>query len=278
MAVFSTTEATNFLTTIWSKDIIAARDAETVMRPRVTSMSGQLKRGQVLRVPVTGLLTAGSVTAGTGAYTAVSDTATYVDVTVNRWYHAAIQVVDNLDTLADRDVAKLYAPMQGAALAVEMDTQLLSHYASFSQVGGATISDVSLDSLVVAAATLDGSDVPKSDRHCALSPYQYWRVLGEESVRDSSVMGNGKSALLTAKLPNMCGFEMLSTTQVPTSTSRRHFCWHKSALALVVSNEVKMEKVRTVGYLVTDYRPWHLYGDAVARSDHGLILDTTNTA
>jgi hypothetical protein len=278
MAVFSTTEAAYFLPTIWSKDIIAARDAALFMRPRVANVSGQLKRGQVLRIPVTGLLTAGSVTAATGGYTSISDTASYKDVTVNQWYHANITVVDNLETLADRDIAKTYAPMQGQALALEMDGQLLSNYAQFSQVGGGTVTDASVDVLVTAASTLDNSNVPKEDRHCALSPAQYWKILGENAITDASALGTAKSALISAKLPNLCGFEMLSTTQIPTSTTRRHFCWHKSAIALAVSNEVSMEKIRMTGYLATEYRCWHLYGYQVARTDHGLIIDTTNTA
>jgi hypothetical protein len=271
---FNTTTGATFLRTVWSKMVVDAREAAYVMKSRVANRSGELSMGQVLRVPLRSALTATTVTAATGAYTAVDVTDTYSDVTVNQWYHCVTRVVDNMESLSDRDLGKLYAPKQGTALAKIIDSYLLGKYASYAEAFSQA--DVTMDGCITAAATLDNSNVPADDRFCVLSPLQYWKLFGEASVSDAAALGVGQSPLITAKLPKLLGIEWFSSTQVPTSTTRKNFMWQKDALALVVADSVTMEKVRASDVFATDYRCYELFGATAERTDHGLILATTN--
>lgn len=275
MADYNLTTGATFRRTLWSKDLMIARQALLVMFPRVSNRTGEFKKGYTVRVPLISNLAAVDL-AEDGSYDPQAVTETYSDITIDTRKAVPIRITGELQELSYIDLAKEYTPKMAYGLAKVLDSALLGLHALFSSAGSQV--DIDMDFVRSAVVTLDNSNVPPENRHIVLYPTQYWKVFGEASATHSNVLGIGKSPLITTELPSLLGLEWLKSTQVPTSSTKKNLIWHESAMAAALAKKVEMQQKDVSGKIATDYIGWELYGVKAERTDHALILDTTNTA
>jgi hypothetical protein len=170
---------------------------------------------------------------------------------------------------------KEYAPQMGAAIAQDMEDSIFALYSWFT--GETEQPDIDEALILKALKTLDNSLVPETDRYLAVCPTQYAAMINNGGFTDAAQLALKTSAVITGKLPNIYGVEVLKSTRVPTSTSRRNLLWHKSAMAIGILKKVTAMKKDVSGRVAADIISYGYYGVVAERTDHALVLVTTNT-
>lgn len=279
------TAVATFLRTLWSKDAIDERKAALFMFPRIANRTGEFDRAKTVRVPLRTLQKAQKLGANL-EYSPQAPTDTYSEITINDGDEVSLRIPDDVNILADRDMAKFYSKNFGYSLAKRLDTEVIYKFASgsFSNAPGGTVADLDLAYLKAAVATLDTSKVPTDERSGLLYISQYWNMFNEPTVTNANQIGMGKSPNQTAELPPLLGIEWLKSTQAyigddysSYATYKYNMVWHKTAMAGALVHKVEVTGPKDVtGQLAKDWIGWQMYGLKAERLDHALLMPTTN--
>lgn len=95
-----------------------------------------------------------------------------------------------------------------------------------------------------AAKLMDVAKVPTMDRYVAMDPTMYSSVIQISEILDASINGD-KSSIIKGEFAEIAGFKMIKTNNADADEI---LCWHKSALAFGMKNEVNFEKERQASY------------------------------
>ena len=287
-----TTDAVEFIPTVWSDDVIAGYKKNLVLGNLASKINHKGKKGQVINIPVP-VRGAASAKAANNVVTLVTTTATGLDVTINKHYEYSFLVEDIAAVQAMSSLRRFYTDDAGYALATQVDTDLRNLAATWNSgsaysgavIGsdgstaatwtgtgnGAALTDAGIRQLI---QTFDDSDVPGADRYLVIPPVEKRRLLGLSRFTEQAFTGEmGKSnSVRNGLVGDMYGVEVFVSSNIATVESlnsipyRICLFFHKSAIVLAEQVGVRVQsqyKQEALGTLVTADR---LYGVQTVRS------------
>ncbi len=176
MADFTTTEAAQFLLTIWANKIEEFRRRSLVFTQVVTMGSeygvGSVRGFQTLNIPATTLLNSGSARQKSEStnITYDSNTDTAFTLTIDQHWYQADNVEEFADALSGFDIEGAYAPALVEVVVRKEDDTIAARVDAFTnQTVGAMSNENTEAELIRAIQYLDDADHPESNRSWVFS-------------------------------------------------------------------------------------------------------------
>ena len=233
------TTSANFIPEIWSDEVLARYKQNLVLANLVTKVNFKGKKGDTLHLPVPARGSASAKAANTQV-TLIADTATLVDVLINKHFEYSKLYEDIAEMQALSSMRKFYTDDGGYALAkqVDQDIALMAHYfnsgnatPSLTNVwetaviggDGSTAFDGSGDGngtaltdagLRKAIQSLEDNDIPSNELKLVIPPVEASVLRGISRFTEQAFVGNG-NVIKTGMLGNLYGVEVFVSSNVP---------------------------------------------------------------
>ena len=127
--------------------------------------------------------------------------------------------------------------------------------------------------------TLDDANVPQRDRVLVIPPVSKNTLLGLARFTEQAFVGEVGMAnsIRNGRLGNIYGVEVFVSTQCPTATgaARIGVLMHKSALGLVMQQDIRVQTQYKAEYLADLLVADTLYGVGELRDDAGVAIAVT---
>lgn len=267
----ATTHA-NWIPEVWSKELIIARESVLTMANIVQRFDVDVASfGDIIHVPNVSNLTGGNISTSTGLLDSEAPTESEVQITINKWKGVNMKVLDIVLAQSKPEFRRLYAEKMGYCLGQLMEQDLTALGASFSQNVGTFNTDFTDANLRRAVQYLDDARAPFSDRHLVIKPAQKNNILGMDKFIRYDATGKASPAVGSGNVPGeIYGAMTHVTPEVYKATNdTSNMLFHKSALALAVQKDIKVENFARVGWL-DHFGASTLYGVKEMRDDHGV--------
>lgn len=262
----------------WTRDIQQPFDKQLAAAKLVQDRSGLVADGgDILNIPFTGSVNARAKAAST-AVTYDSPEGTPVTLNIDKHYYVAVLIEDIAKVQASVDLSAAFKERMSEALARQIDTDLMSLYASAgtSVAGGAAIDDA--DILAVVAA-LDTANVPASQRYGIVGHNTKTDLLGVNKYTaydQTGKIGTAVNGDLDLQA-NIYGMEIYHSGNVQTSTTGRNLFFHKKAINLAKQRKPEFHMEYSVDQLGWKTALDTIYGVGVERAS-ALVELTRTTA
>ena len=233
------TTSDKFIPEIWSDETLARYKQALVLGNLVTKVSFKGKKGDTLHIPVPARGTPSSKAAN-AQVTLIADTATAVDVVVNKHYEYSKLYEDIAEMQALSSMRKFYTDDGGYALAkqVDQDIALMAHYfnsgnttpaatnlfetgviggngstafAGASSGNGTALTDAGLRKAI---QTLEDADIASSELKLVIPPVEAAVLRGISRFTEQAFVGNG-SVIKTGMLGSLYGVEVFVSSNCP---------------------------------------------------------------
>ena len=269
----TTTTDQHFIPEIWMDGIYKYFERKTVFRGLIDDYSavfGGAGFGDVLHVPEISLISAADKSAGSDvSYDATATTET--QLTVNKHKYVAKLFEDVAEIQSQPDLVAKYSRMMGEALARQVDTDIWGELDGLNQS-----IDLSADNTLTAAifesalANLGENDVPYMDGECAMvvNPTLFADILNPSAgiaqyfIRNDAV-GEGNRGLRSGMVGSLYGIDVYMSNTVSsagTDGTVAGAIFHKTACAIAVQNEVRVQSEYSIDALGTKVVSDLLYG------------------
>ena len=243
------TTSANFIPELWSDEVIGAYKSNLVLANLVTKLSHKGKKGDTIHIPVPGRGSA-SVKAASTQVNLIADTATLVDVSINKHYEYSKLIEDIAEVQALSSMRKFYTDDAGHALAKQVDNSLFGvaqnlqggaetgdwddggvvfgtwTKAKYFTTGATTLTDyVEASSTPIAIEdggirgmilALDNADVPMDSRVLVIPPVAANDLLGISRFTEQQFIGSG-DAIKTGKIGMIYGVDVYISSNCPTT-------------------------------------------------------------
>lgn len=274
------TTSDKFIPEQWSDEVIAAYKSKLVLGNLVTRMSFKGKKGDTLHIPVPARGDA-SVKAANTQVTLIADTATAVDVLINKHFEYSKMYEDIAEMQALSSMRQFYTNDGGYALAKRIDRELHLLGAGFNGgtlsgtgtttyekavIGGngttlfsgatpgngTALTDSGIRAVIQA---LEDSDIDSSELSFVIPPVEANVLRGISRFTEQAFVGDG-SVIKTGRLGNLYGVEVFTSTncpwlQVDSGTSTQAVKWSSTAHTTGVD---EIGETVTVSGTMTNYR------------------------
>lgn len=232
------TTAANFIPEQWSDEVIAAYKQKLVLGNLVTRMNFKGKKMDTLHLPVPGRGDASAKAANTQV-TLVADTASVIDVLINKHFEYSKLYEDIAEMQALSSMRQFYTEDGGYALAkrIDRDLHLLGAGFNAGSIAGATnlyekgviggdgvtnfsgatpgngtaLTDVGIRKVI---QTLEDSDINSSELSFVIPPVEANVLRGISRFTEQAFTGTGE-VLKTGRLGNLYGVEVFTSTNCP---------------------------------------------------------------
>jgi len=269
----TTTTDQHFIPEIWMDGIYKYFERKTVFRGLIDDYSavfGGAGFGDVLHVPEISLISASDKAAGSDvSYDATATTET--QLTVNKHKYVAKLFEDVAEIQSQPDLVAKYSRMMGEALARQVDTDIWGELDGLNQS-----IDLSADNTLTAAifesalANLGENDVPYMDGECSMvvNPTLFADILNPAAgiaqyfIRNDAV-GEGSRGLRSGMVGSLYGIDVYMSNTVSSSGTDGTVAgaiFHKTACAIAVQNEVRVQSDYSIDALGTKVVSDLLYG------------------
>jgi hypothetical protein len=269
----TTTTDQHFIPEIWMDGIYKYFERKTVFRGLIDDYSavfGSAGFGDVLHIPEISIISASDKTAGSDvSYDATATTET--QLTVNKHKYVAKLFEDVAEIQSQPDLVAKYSKMMGEALARQVDADIWAELDGLNQS-----IDLSADNTLNAAtfesalANLGENDVPYMDGECAMvvNPTLFADILNPSAgiaqyfIRNDAV-GEGNRGLRSGMVGSLYGIDVYMSNTVSsalTDGTVSGAIFHKSACAIAVQNEVRVQSDYSIDALGTKVVSDLLYG------------------
>lgn len=265
-----------FRPNIWAAEALEARTSNLVLVNLVKHYDRDIKSaGQTVQIPNVSNLTANAKTANTQV-TLNGPTETSTTVTINQHYESSVLIEDFLDAQAAFDLAAEYTKKTGYAIAEKMDnTVAVAMTSGFTATVGAYGTVLSDANILLANKKLDDAKAPATDRNLVVTPQGKMELLAIDKYVRYDALGTGE-AIKTGKIGVIYGIDVYMSQNLvvtaATPTQNNHLLFHKEAYAIAVQKDLHFETQRKTEYLGDLYVCSALWGGAVLRNDHGVIV------
>lgn len=260
----------------WTRDIQEPFDKQLAIRKLVQDRSAMVAGGgDVLNIPFTASVNARSKAAST-AITYDSPEGTPVTLNIDKHYYVGVLIEDIAKVQSNYELQSAFKSRMSEALARQIDTDLMSLYASAgtSVAGGAAIDDADILAIV---AAFDAANTPASNRYGIVGHNTKIDLLGINKYTAYDQTGKTGTAVngdldLQA---NLYGMEIYHSGNVQTSTTGRNLFFHKSAINLAQQRKPEFHMEYSVDQLGTKTALDTIYGVGVERASSVIELTRT---
>jgi hypothetical protein len=209
----------SYIPEVWGQKVNEFYRAKLVMAPFFTDRSDELAGGgDTLYTPNTTEFTASSKTVGI-AVNLNSPTDTKQTLTVNNWFETSFAIEDNNAAQVKRSYSLMerYAKNCGYSVAKKLDQAIAILFAGFSNVVGASTTNLQDSDIRAAFAYLERNDVPSEEAAFFFHPVVFWRQV--QRIDKFSLAVNSPINDPTAKRPAgyLYGQPVYITTMIQTT-------------------------------------------------------------
>jgi N4-gp56 family major capsid protein len=289
------TTSANFIPELWSDEVIGAYKSNLVVANLVTKMSHKGKKGDTIHIPTPSRGSA-SVKAAGSQVTLIADTASVVNISIDKHYEYSKLIEDIADVQALASMRKFYTDDAGHALAIQIDTDLFNTAELFQggvvsgdwtkalemtsagvlsdYVNGGTaegdISDAAIRAMIL---KLDNADVPMDNRSMVVPPIAMNDMLGIDRFTEQQFIGDG-NAIKNGKIGSIYGIDIFVTSNCPTTAGgdRIGLMLHKDAMVFAEQVGVRTQTQYKQEYLGDLFTADTIYGVGELRNDAGLAF------
>jgi N4-gp56 family major capsid protein len=289
------TTSANFIPELWSDEVIGAYKSNLVVANLVTKMSHKGKKGDTIHIPTPSRGSA-SVKAAGSQVTLIADTASVVNISIDKHYEYSKLIEDIADVQALASMRKFYTDDAGHALAIQIDTDLfntaelfqggvvsgdwtkalemtsagvLSDYVN----GGTAEADITDAAIRAMILKLDNADVPMDNRSMVVPPIAMNDMLGIDRFTEQQFIGDG-NAIKNGKIGSIYGIDIFVTSNCPTTAGgdRIGLMLHKDAMVFAEQVGVRTQTQYKQEYLGDLFTADTIYGVGELRNDAGLAF------
>lgn len=269
----TTTTDQHFIPEIWMDGIYKYFERKTVFRGLIDDYSavfGGAGFGDVLHIPEMSIVSASDKSAGSDvSYDATVTTET--QLTVNKHKYVAKLFEDVAQIQSNADLVAKYSKMMGEALARQVDADIWAELDGLNQTQALSADDTLTAAVFEAAlATLGENDIPYMDGECAMvvNPTLFADILNPSAgiaqyfIRNDAV-GEGNRGLRSGMVGSLYGIDVYMSNTVSTggtSSTIPGAIFHKTACAIAVQNEVRVQSEYSIDALGTKVVSDLLYG------------------
>lgn len=278
------TTTANFIPEIWSDEVVAAYKKNLVAANLFKRMNFKGKKGDAINIPVPGRGSA-SLKAAADQVTLVVDTASTIQVLIDKHYEYSMLIEDIAEVQALASMRQFYTDDAGYALAKQIDTSLIQLGRGFNggngtaAYGGAYIggdgttaynSGTPNASALTDAAIrrtiqrLDDNDVPMDNRFFLVPPSSRNTLMGLARFTEQAFTGEAGRAntIRNGNIGDVYGIPVYVSTNCDTATgsARIALMGHRDAAVLVEQMGVRSQTQYKQEYLGTLYTADTLYG------------------
>jgi N4-gp56 family major capsid protein len=247
----------------------------SVARQIVTVFDAPLNTGKILQVPVWSSITAQLIT-NEAAATEQNTNTTKADITLAEHvvYH---QVTDMLRDSAYYDVMSQLGDQSGRAIAESMDSQVFSLFPSFTQSVGSTGAEVTVDSILQAAATLRSNKLV-GPFFAVLHPRVAYNIKKQLTYSSQTnvpaLSGVGDSVLSNFYIGQIGGVTIIESSLLGIDTDNDSVgaVFARSALGHAMRGGISMEATRQSMNRATDVTLTAVAGAQILQASHGVKI------
>ena len=236
----------------------------TVIRPLIRNYDMTGTPGLTAQVPIYPALSAGDLTEATDITTPTSFDTTSKTLTALE-KGVMVTLTDLSRESAGEDVAAAIGRQIGDAMAKKVDTDLAALFSGFSNTVGSGATEITVEDLFKAAATLRANQAP-GQYVCVLHPYQAFQIKKQLTNAGNTNMVNpsdlGNEALRSGFVGNIAGMNVFEST-VLTGDSAGAFvgaAMSQDALGYMVKRNMRVEEQRDASLRATEIVGSMAYG------------------
>lgn len=272
----SISKGSQYIIEKWTRDIQQPFDRMLQAAKLVQDRSGLVADGgDTIHVPFASIVTARSKAANT-AITFDSPEAAPITINVQSHYYVGVLIEDIAKIQANYDLKAAFMQRMSEALAVQVDTDLMSLYSSAGQTvsAGAAVDDADVLAIVTA---FDSVNTPPSQRFGIIGHNTKADLLGVNKYAAYDQTGKtGKAVDGSQDLTGaLYGMELYHSGNVVTSGTGHNLFFHKSAISLAQQKAPTFESIYSVDYLGYKTALYTVYGVGVERA--GSVIDVQRT-
>lgn len=272
----SIAQTSQYIQQKWTRDIQQPFDRILQAAKLVQDRSGLITDGgYVLNIPFTSIVTARAKAAST-AITFDSAEGAPVTLNINKQYYVGVLIEDLAKIQASYDIKSAFQERMAEALAVQVDTDLMSLYSSAGSTVscGASVDDADVLAIVTA---FDIVNTPPDQRYGIIGHNTKADLLGVNKYAAYDQTGKtGKAVDGSTDLTGaIYGMELYHSGNVVTATTGHNLFFHKRAISLAQQKAPTFEMIYSVDYLGWKTALYTVYGVGVERA--GSVLDVQRT-
>ena len=246
----------------------------SVARQVVTALNYPANAGKVLQIPVYASISASSLTEGTAA-TAANTNTTSVSLTLAE-IGTYFSVTDMLRDSAQRDVIADLGMQAGRAIAEKMDTGVFANFSSFDEIKSNVNAEVTVDDILQGVATLRSRKLT-GPFYAILHPGVAYAIKKELASVGSTAIpalsNTGNNVLSQFFIGQLAGCTILESALVATSGNNAvNGIFTPTALAHALRGGINLETQRQASYRATDVMLTAVEGSAVMQQQFGVKL------
>jgi len=258
-----------------------AREAPSVFASLVDRRyEDEMKIGDYLNVtPISNLTARTKTKASNAAITYETITETNVQINVATWEYSAIATETIVGLQAKMDLMEKYAPKNGYALAVAVETALAGLIDDFTQNVGTLAVGLDYTKYVRARQYLLDAKADVTQAAFVVSPAEEANLLDMDKVVNndySSVHGDSPrdTGLKMAYSRSLLRIPVYVTTFVEGTNAAGHDngLFHREAIALVMQKKPTTHTFFDIDYFVNKVAVEQIYGYKEMRDDHGVWM------
>ena len=292
------TTADKFIPEIWSDEVVATYKKNLVLANLIKKLSFKGKKGDTLHIPKPGRGSANAKAAATQV-TLNTDTATEINVLIDKHFEYSILIEDIVDVQALASMRQFYTDDAGYALARQVDTSLIQIGREVQGGGGtAAYSGAFLGSngttAYVAASNneaaltdaairrsiqrLDDNDVPMDGRFLIVPPSTRNTLMGIARFTEQAFVGDAgtSNTIRNGEIGNVYGVPVFVSTNADTTSgsgaARIALLGHRDFAVLAEQMAVRSQTQYKQEYLGNLFTADTIYGVKELRDGSAVAL------
>jgi len=292
------TTADKFIPEIWSDEVVATYKKNLVLANLIKKLSFKGKKGDTLHIPKPGRGSANAKAAATQV-TLNTDTATEINVLIDKHFEYSILIEDIVDVQALASMRQFYTDDAGYALARQVDTSLIQLGRGVNGGAGTAAYDTAYlgsngTTAYVAASNneaaltdaairrsiqrLDDNDTPMDGRFLIVPPSTRNTLMGIARFTEQAFVGEvgGGNTIRSGEIGNVYGIPVFVSTNADTTSgsgaARIALLGHRDFAVLAEQMAVRSQTQYKQEYLGNLFTADTIYGVKELRDGSAVAL------
>lgn len=255
---------------------------QTVIRPLVRNYDMSGTPGLTAQVPIYPAISAGDLTENTDITSGTAFNTTSKTITATE-KGALVALTDLAKEAASEDVSAAIGRQLGDAMAKKVDTDLAGLFSGFSNSVGTAETEITVDDIFKAAATLRNNNAP-GPYYCFLHPYQAFQLKKLLAGNGNTPMNNhdlANEALRSGFVGQLAGASIFETTVITGDNSAGAgfdgAMISSDALGYMVKRPMRIEEQRDASLRSTEIVGTMAYGVSEIFDAYGVRIIAEST-
>ena len=274
-----------FIPELWADGVYRYFEKQLVFKPFFDDYSSMVKgAGDVLHIPTVQEVSVADKTVNTGVAYSVA-TETDIDLEINQHKYAAKLFEDLAMIQSNEQLFDKYAQSMAYGLAKAVDTKIEALLQTLGTTQNLSANNsMSNADVETALGTLMSNDIPADECAFFVNPLIYADLLNAKSfVASGSSAGIGfgadNAAMNTGKVGTLFGIPVMTSSLIPTTATagiEAAYLVHKSAIAVAVQQDIRVQSEYSVDYLGTKVVADIVYGAVITTGSHVKGIEFLN--